>query len=121
MHLISQHFGVSMISVTSIVTITLSMHRSGATASGWLGDRIGRKKPQMVAILGCSLCDLAANLATFLASCMWGLVADKWARRGAMIIPAFLAVPLAPLYLIECRLRTDMVGLPAARGGWRWQ
>ena len=30
--------------------------------SGWLGDRIGRKTPLMIAILGYSLCNLAAGL-----------------------------------------------------------
>ena len=35
----------------------------GATASGWLCDRIGRKTPLMIAILGYSLCNLAAGLA----------------------------------------------------------
>ncbi len=34
----------------------------GATASGWLCDRIGRKTPLMIAILGYSLCNLAAGL-----------------------------------------------------------
>ena len=50
-------------SVTFVFTITLWMRLLGATASGWLGDRIGRKTPLMIAILGYSLCNLAAGLA----------------------------------------------------------
>ena len=45
-----------------------------------------------------------ANLGVFLASCGWGVVADRWGRRWAMIIPALIAVPIAPLYLLS----TDM-------------
>ncbi len=63
MHAVWQHFGVSMISVTFVFPITLWMRLLGATASCWVGDRIGRKKPLMVAILGYSLCNLAAGLA----------------------------------------------------------
>lgn len=64
---ISKQFGVSMPQVTFVFTITLWMRLLGATASGWLGDRIGRKKPMMIAILGYSLCNFAAGLApTFL-------------------------------------------------------
>ena len=35
-----------------------------------------------------------ANLGLFLATCVWGLIADRWGRRWAMIIPALIAVPL---------------------------
>ena len=52
MHAIAQDFNVSMLSVTFVFTITLWMRLLGATASGWIGDRIGRKKPLMIAILG---------------------------------------------------------------------
>lgn len=62
MHPIAQAFNVSMLSVTFVFTITLWMRLAGATAAGWLGDRIGRKTPLMIAILGYSLCNLAAGL-----------------------------------------------------------
>jgi SHS family lactate transporter-like MFS transporter len=60
---IAKAFGVSMLEVTFVFTITLWMRLVGATASGWLGDRIGRKAPLMIAILGYSLCNFAAGLA----------------------------------------------------------
>ena len=44
---------------------------------------------------------VAANLVTFLASVGWGCVADKYGRRAAMIIPALIAIPLAPVYLLS--------------------
>jgi SHS family lactate transporter-like MFS transporter len=59
---IAQAFNVSILSVTFVFTITLWMRLLGATASGWASDRIGRKKPLMIAILGYSLCNFAAGL-----------------------------------------------------------
>jgi MFS transporter, SHS family, lactate transporter len=44
---------------------------------------------------------VAANLVTFLASVGWGFVADRYGRRAAMIIPALIAIPLAPVYLLS--------------------
>jgi MFS transporter, SHS family, lactate transporter len=67
MHPIAQTFGVSMTAVTFVFTITLWMRLVGATTSGWVGDRMGRKKPLMIAILGYSLCNFAAGFSpTFL-------------------------------------------------------
>ena len=61
MHPIAQEFNVSMTSVTFVFTITLWMRLIGATASGWLGDRLGRKKPLMISILGYSACNFIAG------------------------------------------------------------
>jgi MFS transporter, SHS family, lactate transporter len=67
MHPIAETFHVSMTAVTFVFTITLWMRLIGATASGWVGDRFGRKKPLMVAILGYSACNFAAGFSpTFL-------------------------------------------------------
>jgi len=43
---------------------------------------------------------ILGNLAAFFACGLWGLVSDRFGRRWAMIIPAALAVPVAPLYLM---------------------
>jgi MFS transporter, SHS family, lactate transporter len=43
---------------------------------------------------------VAANLVTFLSAAGWGWLADKFGRRAAMIIPALIAIPLAPMYLL---------------------
>ena len=62
MHPIAQTFHVSMTAVTFVFTITLWMRLVGATASGWMGDRIGRKTPLMIAILGYSRLQLRRRL-----------------------------------------------------------
>jgi MFS transporter, SHS family, lactate transporter len=43
---------------------------------------------------------IVANLCVFFGCGVWGLVSDRFGRRSAMIIPALLAVPTAPLYLL---------------------
>ena len=58
---IAQEFGVPLIDVTAIFTVTLIMRLSGATAAGWLADRLGRRAPLMISILWYSLCNLLAG------------------------------------------------------------
>src|SRR6516162_10315268 len=60
---IADAFGVPLVAVTAVFTITLWLRLVGAVGSGWLADRIGRKKPLMISILWYSLCNLAAGLA----------------------------------------------------------
>ncbi len=43
----------------------------------------------------------ASNLLTFLASFLWGTIADKHGRRWAMIIPAILGFLVTPVYLLS--------------------
>jgi SHS family lactate transporter-like MFS transporter len=40
-----------------------------------------------------------ANIVVFVGSGLWGIVADRWGRRWAIIIPAFIAIFMTPLYL----------------------
>ena len=40
-----------------------------------------------------------ANIVGVFGSGFWGLVADKWGRRWAIMIPAFIAMFVTPLYL----------------------
>src|SRR5215472_5572503 len=58
---IAQEFGVQLLDVTAVFTVTLIMRLGGATASGWLADRIGRKIPLMISILWYSICNLLAG------------------------------------------------------------
>ena len=87
---IAHAFNVSMLSVTFVFTITLWMRLLGATASGWLGDRIGRKTPLMIAILGYSLCNFAAGLSPtftflFVARAVLGLfMGAEWPAGSAL-------------------------------------
>src|ERR1019366_5036422 len=41
-----------------------------------------------------------ANIVVFVGSGLWGIVADRWGRRPAIIIPAVIAVLITPLYLM---------------------
>jgi len=58
---ISQEFGVPLTEVAFVLTLTLWMRLLGAVASGWLADRVGRKIPLMISILGYSLCNFIAG------------------------------------------------------------
>jgi MFS transporter, SHS family, lactate transporter len=57
---ISQEFGVPLTEVTAVFTLTLWMRLVGATASGWLADRMGRKTPLMISIAWYSACNFIA-------------------------------------------------------------
>ncbi len=59
---IAQEFHEPLAAVTVVFTLTLWMRLVGATASGWLADRIGRKKPLMISIAWYSVCNLIAGL-----------------------------------------------------------
>src|SRR6201984_1061727 len=58
---ISQEFGVPMTEVAFVLTITLWLRLVGAIASGWLADRVGRKIPLMISIVGYSACNFIAG------------------------------------------------------------
>ncbi len=60
---IAKDFGVPLTEVAIVFALTLWMRLIGATASGWLADRIGRKKPLMISIAWFSVCNLFAGLA----------------------------------------------------------
>ncbi|MGP0001962.1 MAG: MFS transporter, partial [Acetobacteraceae bacterium] len=58
---ISQEFHVPLVAVTAVFTVTLWLRLVGATASGWLADRVGRKTPLMISILWYSICNFIAG------------------------------------------------------------
>ena len=58
---ISQEFKVPLTAVTAVFTLTLWMRLVGATASGWMADRMGRKTPLMISIAWYSACNLIAG------------------------------------------------------------
>jgi SHS family lactate transporter-like MFS transporter len=57
---IAKDFNVPLTEVTAVFTLTLWMRLVGATASGWLADRIGRKTPLMISIGWYSACNFIA-------------------------------------------------------------
>jgi MFS transporter, SHS family, lactate transporter len=58
---IAEEFDVPLTAVTAVFTITLWMRLVGATAAGWMADRMGRKAPLMISILWYSLCNFIAG------------------------------------------------------------
>jgi SHS family lactate transporter-like MFS transporter len=58
---IAEEFKVPLTDVAIVFTLTLWMRLVGATASGWMADRMGRKGPLMISILGYSLCNFIAG------------------------------------------------------------
>src|SRR4030095_3902060 len=48
---IAQEFDVPLTAVTIVFTLTLWLRLVGATAAGWMADRMGRKAPLMISIL----------------------------------------------------------------------
>ncbi len=58
---IAKEFDVPLTAVTAVFTVTLWLRLVGATGSGWLADRIGRKTPLMVSIAWFSACNFIAG------------------------------------------------------------
>jgi MFS transporter, SHS family, lactate transporter len=53
------------------------------------------------------------NLSLFVATCGWGWWSDHFGRRWAMIVPALIAIPLAPIYLLSTDYFWIVVGFVA--------
>ncbi len=58
---ISQEFHVPLSAVAAVFTITLWLRLVGATAAGWMADRMGRKWPLMISIFWYSICNFIAG------------------------------------------------------------
>jgi MFS transporter, SHS family, lactate transporter len=58
---VSKEFHVSLTSAALVLSLTLWMRLLGATASGWLADRVGRKLPLMISIGWYSVCNFVAG------------------------------------------------------------
>src|SRR5215468_5609501 len=100
---IAKDFGVPLTEVAAVFTLTLWMRLVGATASGWLADRVGRKKPLMISIAWYSACNFIAAfspafwfLFLFRALLGIGMGGGMAGRRG--LGDGELADPLALFY-----------------------
>ena len=58
---IANEFHVPLTEVVAVLSLTLVARLFGAVASGWLADRVGRKLPLMISILGYSACNFIAG------------------------------------------------------------
>src|SRR5947209_7855857 len=64
---IASEFNIPLVDVLAVFTVTLWLRLIGATASGWLADRVGRKIPLMISILWYSIANFIAGFSpTFL-------------------------------------------------------
>jgi MFS transporter, SHS family, lactate transporter len=81
---IAKGFDVPLTAVTAVFTITLWMRLVGATAAGWMADRMGRKAPLMISILWYPLCNFIAGFSPTLRSCSFSArcLVLGWARNG---------------------------------------
>src|ERR1700726_1536672 len=129
---IAKEFDVPVADVAFVLTITLWMRLIGATASGWLADRIGRKKPLMISIAWYSLCNLAAGLAPsfallFLFRALLGIgMGAEWPAGAALAMETwpirsrgFMAGVLQSSWGLGALLSSAAYGLLYNSIGWR--
>ena len=92
---IAREFGVPLIEVTAIFSITLITRLGGATVSGWLADRMGRRAPLMISILWYSICNFAAGLSPtftflFVARALLGIgMGAEWPAGAALAMESW--------------------------------
>ncbi len=94
---IAQEFGVPLIDVTAIFSVTLIMRLGGATASGWLADRLGRRAPLMISILWYSICNFLAGFSPsfmflFIVRALLGIgMGAEWPAGAALAMESWPA------------------------------
>jgi SHS family lactate transporter-like MFS transporter len=129
---ISKDFGVPLVDVLAVFTVTLWLRLLGATASGWLADRVGRKIPLMISILGYSLCNFVAGFSPtfmflFVCRALLGIfMGAEWPAGAALAMeswPArsrgFMSGMLQGSWALGFLLSSAIYGLLYASWGWR--
>jgi MFS transporter, SHS family, lactate transporter len=129
---ISQSFHVPLTAVTAVFTLTLWMRLVGATASGWLSDRIGRKKPLMISIGWYSACNFIAAFSPyfwflFLFRALLGIgMGAEWPCGAALAMESwpirsrgFMAGVLQASWGLGALLSSAAYGLLYNSIGWR--
>ena len=129
---ISQEFNVPLTAVTAVFTLTLWMRLVGATASGWLADRIGRKKPLMISIAWYSACNFIAGFSPafwflFLFRALLGIgMGAEWPCGAAIAMEqwpirsrGFMAGVLQSSWGLGALLSSAAYGLLYTSIGWR--
>src|ERR1700738_1369841 len=92
---IAKEFDVPLAAVTAVFTITLWMRLVGATAAGWMADRMGRKAPLMISILWYSICNFIAGFSPTFAFLFFFRALFRIGMRGLLgigILPALAVV-----------------------------
>jgi MFS transporter, SHS family, lactate transporter len=129
---IAKEFDVPVPEVVFVLTVTLWMRLVGATASGWLADRIGRKTPLMISIAWYSICNFIAGLAPsffilFLFRALLGIgMGAEWPAGAALSMetwPArsrgFMGAVMQGSWGIGFLLSSALYGLFYNYIGWR--
>jgi len=129
---ISQEFKVPLTAVTAVFTLTLWMRLVGATASGWLADRIGRKKPMMISIAWYSACNFIAGFSPsfwflFLFRALLGIgMGAEWPAGAALAMETwpqrsrgFMGAVLQGSWGLGALLSSGAYGLLYNSIGWR--
>ncbi|HWD57279.1 MAG TPA: MFS transporter [Stellaceae bacterium] len=129
---ISKEFGVPLVEVLAVFTVTLWLRLIGATASGWLADRVGRKTPLMISILGYSLCNFVAGFSPtfmflFICRAVLGIfMGAEWPAGAALAMeswPArsrgFMSGMLQGSWALGFLLSSAVYGLLYESWGWR--
>ena len=129
---ISKEFDVPLVSVLAVFTVTLWLRLLGATASGWLADRVGRKTPLMISILGYSLCNFIAGFSPtfmFLFVCRAALgifMGAEWPAGAALAMESwptrsrgFMSGMLQGSWALGFLLSSAIYGLLYNAWGWR--
>jgi SHS family lactate transporter-like MFS transporter len=87
---IANEFGVSLTAVAAVLTFTLWLRLLGATASGWLADRIGRKTPLMISRF--SACNFIAEFSPSLVRALLGIgMGAEWPAGAALAMESWPA------------------------------
>jgi MFS transporter, SHS family, lactate transporter len=89
---VSKEFHVPLTQAALVLSLTLWMRLLGATASGWLADRVGRKLPLMISIAWFSLCNFAAGFSPtfwflFVCRALLGIgMGGEWPVGAALVM-----------------------------------
>src|SRR5213595_1520250 len=129
---IAQEFDVPVPEVAAVLTVTLWMRLIGATANGWLADRIGRKTPLMISIAWYSVCNFLAGLAPsffllFLFRALLGIgMGAEWPAGAALAMETwpvrsrgFMGAVMQGSWGIGFLMSSAIYGLFYSYIGWR--
>src|SRR6184192_4627443 len=129
---IAKEFQVPLVDVTFVFTVTLWLRLVGATASGWLADRAGRKLPLMISILWYSICNFIAGFSPsfwflFLFRALLGIgMGAEWPAGAALAMESwptrsrgFMSGLLQGSWSLGFLLASLIYGLAFNAIGWR--
>ena len=129
---IAKEFNVPITEVTVVFTVTLWMRLLGATAAGWMADRMGRKAPLMISIIWYSACNFIAGFSPtfwflFLFRALLGIgMGAEWPAGAALAMETwptrsrgFMSGVLQGSWGLGFMLSSLAYGLLYDRIGWR--